>query len=429
MVDTSTITPSVVFPIPGYNGPISSHGVYNGGSDIMAPQGSNVVSMVSGEVTFISTQANASGSGGNAVQIHGQDGKDYYYAHLLNPPNVGMHQQVVAGQLLGQVDTTGNAKGGPSHLHIGIGYGISTGVRTSADPSAGGLGNNFDAVSLLRSLVKDPRANNPQLGDPNAQPNPPQIQFVPSVPGFTSANADTIKMIVEKAIAAGVDPFIALGIASKESEFNNNAVNPKSGACGIMQIYPCIPGLDSAANIDEGLKRLKGFLSTCNGNLTCALNSYSGGGGPLYVGDVIGRAKDIQTSNPTLSAGGFSIPTVGGVVGTPGTGNVTSGPPTVKDCETIKLGSFAGQDIKLLNPVCIVQTALKNMIDTLSKWWKAWQTEHVPNWTFVVLGIVLIIIGGLALANSAGMQMPMVGDIAKASPAAAEAAPIAEVAA
>jgi len=214
-----------------------------------------------------------------------------------------------------------------------------------------------------------------------------------------------IKMIIDEAIAAGVDPFIALGIASKESGFDPKATNPVSGACGLMQLYPCVPnGYDPLTNIREGLKRFKDKLAACNGNLTCALNNYSGGGGPLYVGDVTGRAKDIQTANPTLSAGGFSIPTVGGVVGTPGTGDITSAP--VENCPPIHFGKIGPADINIPNPACIVAFALKDMVTRLSNWFSQWQTEHIPNWTFVLLGIVLIIIGGLALANSAGMQPP-----------------------
>jgi hypothetical protein len=383
----------------------------------MAPVGDTVVSMVSGTVTFISTQATAPGSGGNAVQIHGNDGKDYYYAHLLNTPLVSMGQKVLAGQQLGAVDTTGNAKGGPSHLHLGIGYGITTGVRTSADPSAGGLGQNFDAVSLLRSLVKDPRANNPALTNPDAVPNPPQIQFDPSVPGFDSNHLADIKLNLERALAAGIDPFLWLGIVSKESNFDPNAKNPTSGACGYAQIYPCIP-LSPSDNIDEGIKRLKGFLSTCNDNVNCALNLYSGGGGPLYASDVQGRANSIKTANPTIASGGFSIPTVGGTVGTPGA-NQNLAPP--EDCPPKKFGSVGTFDISIPDPVCIVGTALKNMTTSLSNWFGQWQTQHVPAWTFVILGIIFVIIGGLTLANSSGMQAPNIN-----LPAASKAAPTGE---
>jgi hypothetical protein len=423
MATTDNQTPSLVFPIPGYTGTVSPHGAYNGGSDIMADTGSPVVSMVSGTVDFISTQSTAPNSGGNAIEIHGIDGKDYYYAHLLNPPNIGVGGKVVAGQQIGQVDTTGNAKGGPSHLHLGIGYGITTGVRTSADPSAGGLGKNFDAVAMLRALVKDPRANDPALV--GANPNPPEIQFVPNVPGFDSQHANDIKLNIERALAAGIDPFLWLGIVSVESNFNPNAVNPSSGACGYAQIYPCVP-LSPSDNIDEGIKRLKGFLSTCNNNVNCALNLYSGGGGPLYASDVQNRAKAIQGANPKIATGGFSIPTIGGTVGTPGADtNVV--PP--EDCPPIKFGTIGPAEIKIPNPVCIVQYALKTTVTNMSNWFGQWQTEHVPAWTFVILGIVLIIIGGLALANSAGVQPPTIPVASGAAEATAGAPELAEVAA
>jgi|SRR5215471_478510 len=413
MVDApANQTPSEVFPLPGWKGTVSPHwGVAGnlGGSDLMAPVGTPVVSMVTGKVVFTSTQATAPTSGGNSVEILGQDGLSYYYAHMLNPVGLKAGDTVVAGQSLGVVDNTGDAAHTASHLHIGIGKGILTGVG----PTGGLGGGGYNAVGRLQALENDPRANNPQLANPTATPNPPQIQFDPSVPGFTSANADNIKLVIDQAIKAGVDPFIALGIAAQESTIGTNLVGPTtpSGqhACGIMMLYPCTPDIAAMSpeqNVAEGLKRYKDKLAACNGSITCALNNYSGGGGPLYVGLVTGFAKSIQTANPTLATGGFSIPTIGGTVGTPGVGNITSGPPTIKDCETIKLGSFAGQDINILNPVCIVQAALKNMVNNISNWWKTWQTQHIPNWVFVILGVILIVIGAMTLANSAGMQPP-----------------------
>src|SRR5215469_9019028 len=125
-------TPSMVFPLPGWNGPITSHwGVSgnNGGSDLMAPTGQPVVAMAGGQVTFVSTQQTSPTAGGNAVEIHNPiTGLDYYYAHMLNPTGLKVGQNVVAGQSLGVVDNTGDAANTASHLHIGIGYGINTGT-------------------------------------------------------------------------------------------------------------------------------------------------------------------------------------------------------------------------------------------------------------------------------------------------------------
>jgi murein DD-endopeptidase MepM/ murein hydrolase activator NlpD len=405
MVDTAAQnqTPSMVFPLPGWHGPINNHwGDPNGigGSDLMAPVGQPIVSMVSGKVVFTSTQANASTSGGNSVEIQTPSGLDYYYAHMLNAVNLKVGDSVLAGQPLGVVDNTGDAANTASHLHIGIGYGIQEGVG-----AAGGTGKNYNAVASLQALVNDPRANNPQFADPNAAPNPPQIQFDPSVPGFTSGNVDGILLNIQEALASNIDPFLWLGIVSKESSFNPNAVNPTSGACGYAQIYPCIPNLSAKDNIDEGIKRLKAFLSQCNGNVNCALNLYSGGGGPLYASDVQSRASSIKNANPGLASGGFSIPTVGGVVGTPGASQNLA-PAGLGNCGKINLGSIGPAQIQFDDPLCIIKTALSNMTNQLGNWWSGWQTHHIPDWAFVVLGIIFVVIGGFALANSSGMQMP-----------------------
>jgi peptidoglycan LD-endopeptidase LytH len=54
--------------------------------------------------------------GGNAFKLHGDDGVDYYGAHLdrllVAPGRVKMGQQI------GTVGDTGNAKGTPTHLHF-----------------------------------------------------------------------------------------------------------------------------------------------------------------------------------------------------------------------------------------------------------------------------------------------------------------------
>jgi murein DD-endopeptidase MepM/ murein hydrolase activator NlpD len=132
-----------VFPLPGFQGTIAPHGgVVNGGSDLMAPRGSPIVSMSSGRVT----SAGFDSLGGNNVLIHDPSSNlDFYYAHLNESPLVKSGQTVTPGTLLGHVGDTGNAAGGPTHLHIGIGFGIQTGAG-----AFGGTGKGFDAVGLLR---------------------------------------------------------------------------------------------------------------------------------------------------------------------------------------------------------------------------------------------------------------------------------------
>jgi len=121
-----------------------------GGSDLMAPRGTPVLNMQSGAVQEVFTDNGSHQVGGNAVLVHGDDGLDYYYAHFDQPSAVKVGQRVSTGEQIGAVGNSGNAfKGGEgaTHLHIGIGHGISNGVG-----SEGGLGQNFNAQQLLTNL-------------------------------------------------------------------------------------------------------------------------------------------------------------------------------------------------------------------------------------------------------------------------------------
>jgi len=395
MVDT-TVTPSRVFPLPGYTGAIASHGGYSGGSDIFVPVGTPIVSIVSGTVDVVTTQQTAPNSGGNAIEIKGQDGLTYYYAHMLNPPTLKSGDTVRAGQQIGAVDNTGNAQTTPSHLHIGIGHGISIGTGP-----AGGIGNNFDAVAMLRSLAADRRANDPTIVGKIV--NPPDIQFVPSVTGFEVNHKSDIQLNLEEAIKAGIDPFLWLGIVSKESGFKADAVNPKSGACGYAQIYPCIPLMTPTENIQEGIRRLKGFLTQCNGNTSCALNLYSGGGGAAYSNDVLNRANAIKSGNPDIGKVTFT--------GTDSTQADTG------SCPPISFQVGPGIQIPFPDILCILRSYFSGLQKGIANWWKTWQEEHIPNWIFVSFGILLILLGALGIAMQSGAAQ----EIIKMAPEAAAA--------
>jgi murein DD-endopeptidase MepM/ murein hydrolase activator NlpD len=151
--DKTTVAPTTsdathVFPIPSVKNSISVQlhwGAATGASDLFAPIGSPVVAVAAGSVYF----ATYSSIGGNCVYIIGDDGLDYYYAHLRSWPAVAAGQHVNVGQLLGYVGATGNAVGTDPHLHIGIGYGIANGTGAN-----GGAGIGYNAVSLLRRLQK-----------------------------------------------------------------------------------------------------------------------------------------------------------------------------------------------------------------------------------------------------------------------------------
>ncbi|MCJ8209946.1 M23 family metallopeptidase [Mucilaginibacter sp. RS28] len=86
------------------------------GIDIFAPKGTPAVAAANGTVTSVTENK----LGGLVVFMRPQD-KDYtlYYAHL-SKQLARDGQQVRVGDTLGFVGNTGNAAGGPTHLHFGI---------------------------------------------------------------------------------------------------------------------------------------------------------------------------------------------------------------------------------------------------------------------------------------------------------------------
>lgn len=135
-----------VFPVQGYTGLVNLHwGVFEGGSDIFAAQGTPVVAMCNGLVDG----AGFGSVSGNYVSMIGDDGLDYWYAHGDASASVSKGQHVAAGDFLMPLGDSGNAKGKGMHLHIGIGHGISEGADAT-----GGCGKNFNAVDLLRRVLQ-----------------------------------------------------------------------------------------------------------------------------------------------------------------------------------------------------------------------------------------------------------------------------------
>ena len=87
------------------------------GIDLLAPAGTPLVAVTSGTITRLSNLIGA--AAGSACGCASRRGTAYYYAH--NQHNlVRLGQRVQAGQLLARVGATGNASGGPPHLHFQI---------------------------------------------------------------------------------------------------------------------------------------------------------------------------------------------------------------------------------------------------------------------------------------------------------------------
>jgi len=139
------------FPVEGYTGKVALHwGESANAADIMAPEGTNILSLGNGVVQ----DASWNNLGGWTVTMRLDSGQIVYMAHLRQQAGVQPGQRVQAGQLLGQVGTTGNAAGGPSHLHIGIGSDIQSG--SGPEGGAGtpwGTGPYDNAVGLLNWVL------------------------------------------------------------------------------------------------------------------------------------------------------------------------------------------------------------------------------------------------------------------------------------
>jgi LysM repeat protein len=89
-----------------------SGGRFHEGNDLFAPRGTPAVATVSG--TAVQTTGRI---GGHQVKLLGDDGVSYYYTHL---DRFGSRGRVSAGTVIGYVGNTGNAAGGPAHIHFEI---------------------------------------------------------------------------------------------------------------------------------------------------------------------------------------------------------------------------------------------------------------------------------------------------------------------
>lgn len=87
-----------------------SGGRFHEGNDLVAARGTPAVAMVAGTATQVVGLL-----GGNQVKLVGDDGVTYYYTHL---DSFGAAGRVRAGDVIGHVGNTGNAAGGPAHVHF-----------------------------------------------------------------------------------------------------------------------------------------------------------------------------------------------------------------------------------------------------------------------------------------------------------------------
>lgn len=92
-----------------------SGGRHHMGTDVFAPMGSPAYAVIDGVIRRESTSDN----GGLQVYLRGSDGNEYFYAHMsAYVARPGQH--VSAGEEIAKVGDTGNARGGPPHVHFEV---------------------------------------------------------------------------------------------------------------------------------------------------------------------------------------------------------------------------------------------------------------------------------------------------------------------
>ena len=112
---------SLPSPIEGANltdtwGAARSGGRSHEGIDIFPARNTPIHSTTPGIVRKVGTNE----LGGNVVMILGPGAVSHYYAHLQDFADIKEGDWVEAGDVIGYVGDSGNAKGTPTHVHYGI---------------------------------------------------------------------------------------------------------------------------------------------------------------------------------------------------------------------------------------------------------------------------------------------------------------------
>lgn len=132
----ATAAPIYTFPVAGCAVTYSKYHHDYPASDIFAKKGCAFVSPIAGVVDEINSVDKWSGKtnlgadrGGLSISIIGDDGLRYYGSHLSKiEANIVAGYKVTTGEKLGEVGSTGSARGTKPHLHFGISYPTEKGI-------------------------------------------------------------------------------------------------------------------------------------------------------------------------------------------------------------------------------------------------------------------------------------------------------------
>jgi peptidoglycan LD-endopeptidase LytH len=133
---TSFSAPIYTFPVAGCT---VNYGKYHHtypATDLFAKKGCAFVAPIAGVIDEVNTVDRWVGRtnlgpdrGGLSVSLIGDDGFRYYGSHLQKiEPNIVPGYKVASGEKLGEIGTTGSAKGTKPHLHFGISYPTEKGI-------------------------------------------------------------------------------------------------------------------------------------------------------------------------------------------------------------------------------------------------------------------------------------------------------------
>lgn len=200
--------------LSGWNAPITSRygwrnlgqgNEHHSGIDIASPMGTKLDSNVSGKVLFAGMGTGDWASLGNYVAVQAVDGLVHYYGHLQKVA-VKAGDQVVKGQQLGNIGSTGRSSG--PHLHYGIKSGSSWIDPTKVTMQSRGL------QKIVGNVVTQA-----------VQPVVKQVQG--------GVEAQIWSFLKNKGLSDNAVAGI-MGNMQAESGYNPKAVNP-IGASGLVQ--------------------------------------------------------------------------------------------------------------------------------------------------------------------------------------------------
>ena len=135
-ISPAMAAPIYTFPVAGCTVTYSKYHHDYPAADIFGKKGCAFVSPIAGVVDEVNTVDKWSGKtnlgadrGGLSISILGDDGLRYYGSHLSKiEANIVPGYKVATGEKLGEIGSTGSARGTKPHLHFGISYPTEKGI-------------------------------------------------------------------------------------------------------------------------------------------------------------------------------------------------------------------------------------------------------------------------------------------------------------